>query len=146
MSHKTPWTVSSDFFCSWKIWMDSCELTGENVFSVKTSKGIFEVRLSRERLILTNLRPAEYRDQFVEKWGHCIRELWDSTCRCSCWMLNWTSGVLKAVLLKCIFGVFLMTYPSHSNAENAQTTVSSSIIFYLSCFRISKNAKVKTWF
>lgn len=47
--------------------MGSCELTGGNVFSVKTSKGIFEVRLSRERLILTNLQPAEYRDQFVEK-------------------------------------------------------------------------------
>lgn len=67
MSHKTPSTVSSDFFCSWKIRMGSCELTGGNVFSVKTSKGIFEVRLSRERLILTNLQPAEYRDQFVEK-------------------------------------------------------------------------------
>lgn len=67
MSHKTPSTVSSDFFCSRKIWMSSCELTDGNVFTVRTSKGIFEVQLSRERLILTNLQPAEYRDQFVEK-------------------------------------------------------------------------------
>lgn len=47
--------------------MSSCELTDGNVFTVRTSKGIFEVQLSRERLILTNLQPAEYRDQFVEK-------------------------------------------------------------------------------
>lgn len=47
--------------------MGSCELTGGNIFSVKTSKGIFEVELRREKLILTNLKPAEYRDQFVEK-------------------------------------------------------------------------------
>lgn len=49
MSHKIPSTVSSDPFCSWKTVRGSSELTGANVFSVKTSEGIFEVGLSAEK-------------------------------------------------------------------------------------------------
>lgn len=49
MSQKTPSTVSSDVFCSWKTVIGSCELRGANVFSVKTSEGIFEVGLLAEK-------------------------------------------------------------------------------------------------
>lgn len=45
MSHKTPSTLTSDVFCSWKTVIGSCELTGANVFAAKTSEGIFEIGL-----------------------------------------------------------------------------------------------------
>lgn len=81
----------------------SRELTGANVFSVKPSEGIFEVGLLAERLILTNPQQSEYRDQFVVKWGHHVREVSDlnlQMCMLDAYLNLWS---LQSCALKNVF-------------------------------------------
>jgi len=95
-------------------------------------------------LILTNPQPAEYRDQFVVKWGHHIREVWDSNPKMFMLDASLNLWSLQSCALKNVFHenrdfAFPVTLPHHSNAKNSQSTTSRSELYHTVCFRICKD-------
>lgn len=152
MSHKTPSTVSSDVFLFLEdsdrfLWTDRCKhIQCENFW-----RNFWSGSLSRKRLILTNPQPAEYRDQFVVKWGHHIREVLDSNLQMFMLVAYLNLWSLQSCASKMYFmrtGIFLFLWHFHlivmQKIPRAQSLGQQFFILLVSGY--VKMAKVETWF